>query len=107
MPNISERLARLMRIAPPCLAALVLSGCSAPIWEDAAFGTLPVPDPRTDCQIRDTTMHADGSSPFVGGSVNSRITTIIGAANCPDGMPVSIPTRTTIPLRRAAPTLSE
>lgn len=86
-----------MRLLAAALA-LSLTACGQTLLDDNAFGTMPVPNPQTDCQIRETTVAIDGGGMFVSGNMQSRITTIVGAKNCPPGMPVSVPTRTTITL---------
>lgn len=74
---------------------LLLTGCSGnPLTEDAAFWTLPVPNPQTDCQVRVTRAGINGGGLMVQGAGQTDITTVIGAKNCPPGMGVP----TTVPI---------
>lgn len=84
------------------LALAALSGCSGPLSRDDAILTLPVPDAETDCQIRVGMVTAEGGTPFFGGSMTQRVVTIIGAANCPPGTPINVPTTTTITIPERA-----
>ena len=89
------------RKALPLLGAL-LAGCSGPISTDNAILTLPVPDPATDCQHRVTQAQFNGGGPFAEGGFTSTITTVVGAANCPEGLGVVVPTlqRLSLPSER-------
>ena len=64
----------------------------------AAQGLRPTPNGRLATNL---ILAAEN---LAGGSLNIRATTIIGAKNCPEAMPITVPTETVVPLQASAVT---
>ena len=83
-------------IAAALGATVLLAGC-----ETTGILTMPAPDPATDCQVRWHSISADAGSLNLDASAQGQVVTIIGAANCPPELPITVPSVQVIRLRGA------
>ncbi len=79
-----------MKLFTIVASVLFLTGCMGSLSKDNALLTLPVPNAKTDCQIRNTVASVDAGVLTNRGTLNTQITTVIGAKNC-KGLPISVP----------------
>ena len=92
-----EKLYRFRLAAATCaIATVLLAGC-----ETTGILTMPAPNPATDCQVRWHSITADAGSLNLDASAQGQVVTIIGAANCPPELPITVPSVKVIRLRGA------
>lgn len=82
---------------------LLLSGCGSAdsaLRTDNAFGTIVVPTEGVSCQVRQSVITIEGGGALspVTGRMDTRVLTVISPDKCPEGLPISVPTWSTVPM---------